>query len=135
MHSYFQLHATIICLIYDGLICTRIGVQLWVIFELTQCDLKTKTRGEKLNSTSLEAWMKGSKAPALEHTLRLFHRIKEKGLKIFLISSRRETLRSSTVDNLIQVGYHGWSGLTLRYIMCIYYILIFPFLISGIRIK
>ncbi|KAF3436099.1 hypothetical protein FNV43_RR23191 [Rhamnella rubrinervis] len=70
--------------------------------------------GEKVNSTSLEAWMEGSKAPALEHTLKLFHRIKDKGLKIFLISSRRETLRSSTVVNLIQVGYHGWTGLTLR---------------------
>ncbi|XP_015901170.1 acid phosphatase 1 [Ziziphus jujuba] len=70
--------------------------------------------GEKINSTSLEKWMRKSEAPALKHTLELFHRIKDKGFKIFLISSRREPLRSSTVDNLIQVGYHGWSGLTLR---------------------
>ncbi|KAK7336903.1 hypothetical protein VNO77_17456 [Canavalia gladiata] len=70
--------------------------------------------GEKLNSTSLEAWMKQSKAPALDHTLELFHEIKNKGINIFLISSRKETLRSSTVDNLVNVGYHGWTRLTMR---------------------
>lgn len=59
--------------------------------------------------------MRESKAPALEHTLKLFHEIKNRGLKIFLISSRRENLRSSSVDNLIKVGYHGWTGLILRY--------------------
>lgn len=58
--------------------------------------------------------MKSSKAPALEHSLKLFNLIRDKGVKIFLISSRREHLRSPTVDNLIQVGYHGWSALTLR---------------------
>jgi predicted secreted acid phosphatase len=78
---------------------------------------KTQTRGEKLNATSLEAWMKESKAPALEHTLKLFHDIKDRGFKIFLISSRRETLRSSSVDNLIKVGYHGWTSLLLRYVL------------------
>lgn len=70
--------------------------------------------GNKLNSTSFEAWMEKSKAPALDHTLKLFHEIKDRGIKIFLVSSRRETLRSPTVDNLIKVGYHGWTGLTLR---------------------
>ncbi|XWS31380.1 hypothetical protein CRYUN_Cryun23aG0071000 [Craigia yunnanensis] len=70
--------------------------------------------GEKLKSTSLEAWMKESKAPALDHTLKLFHEIKDRGVKIFLVSSRRETLRSPTVDNLIKVGYHGWTSLILR---------------------
>ncbi|KAJ8899527.1 hypothetical protein K2173_018501 [Erythroxylum novogranatense] len=70
--------------------------------------------GQKLNASLLEAWMKESKAPALEHSLGLFHEIKDKGVKIFLISSRSETLRSSTVDNLIDVGYHGWSNLVLR---------------------
>ncbi|KAI4301044.1 hypothetical protein L6164_034363 [Bauhinia variegata] len=70
--------------------------------------------GEKLNSTSFEAWIKESTAPALDHTLEIFHEIKNRGFKIFLISSRRETLRSATVDNLIKVGYHGWSNLMLR---------------------
>jgi len=67
-----------------------------------------------LNATSLEAWMKQSKAPALDHTLELFHEIKNKGFKIFLVSSRKEILRSATVDNLVNVGYHGWATLKLR---------------------
>jgi len=79
---------------------------------------KNLIRGEKLNATSLEAWMKESKAPALEHTFKLFHEIKDRGFKIILVSSRKETLRSSTVDNLIKVGYHGWKSLMLRYVTC-----------------
>ncbi|OMO64921.1 Acid phosphatase (Class B) [Corchorus capsularis] len=70
--------------------------------------------GQKLNLTSLEAWMEECKAPALEPTLKLFNELKDKGIKIFLVSSRRETLRSATVDNLISAGYHGWSSLILR---------------------
>ncbi|KAG2719290.1 hypothetical protein I3843_03G252600 [Carya illinoinensis] len=70
--------------------------------------------GRKLNTTSMEAWMGESKAPALEHSFKLFHEIKDRGLKIFLISSRKETLRSPTVDNLIKAGYHGWTSLVLR---------------------
>ncbi|KAF4378171.1 hypothetical protein G4B88_022994 [Cannabis sativa] len=70
--------------------------------------------GEKRNTTSLETWMKKRKAPALKHTLNIFHDIKDKGLKIFLISSRSESLRSHTVDNLVSVGYHGWTKLSLR---------------------
>ncbi|MED6168011.1 hypothetical protein PIB30_008031 [Stylosanthes scabra] len=70
--------------------------------------------GEKVNSSSLEAWMMESKAPALDHTRELFHEIKNRGIKIFLISSRKEFLRSSTVDNLVNVGYHGWTRLIMR---------------------
>ncbi|KAL9384365.1 hypothetical protein Peur_021375 [Populus x canadensis] len=69
--------------------------------------------GEKLNATLLEAWMKQGKALTLDHILKLFHEIKDKGVKIFLISSRSETLRSPTVDDLINVGYHGWYSLIL----------------------
>ncbi|KAF7804608.1 acid phosphatase 1 [Senna tora] len=70
--------------------------------------------GEKVNASSLEAWMKEGKAPAVDHTLELFHEIRNRGIKIFLVSSRKETLRSPTVDNLIKVGYHGWATLKLR---------------------
>ncbi|PSR94885.1 Acid phosphatase [Actinidia chinensis var. chinensis] len=70
--------------------------------------------GEKLNATTFEGWMRERKAPALEHTLNLYHEIRGKGLKVFLISSRKEPLRDATVDNLIKVGYHGWKGLILR---------------------
>ncbi|XP_010264908.1 PREDICTED: acid phosphatase 1 [Nelumbo nucifera] len=70
--------------------------------------------GDKLNLSSLEGWLKQCKAPALEHTLNLYNEIKGRGLKIFLISSRREHLREATVDNLLKVGYSGWTELILR---------------------
>ncbi|XP_021893783.1 acid phosphatase 1-like [Carica papaya] len=70
--------------------------------------------GEKVNATCLEDWMREGKAPALPHSLQFYHLIKDKGVKIFLVSSRREILRSPTVDNLIDVGYHGWTNLILR---------------------
>ncbi|TQE09801.1 hypothetical protein C1H46_004575 [Malus baccata] len=62
---------------------------------------------EKLNGTCLEAWLREGKAPALEHTLKLFHEIKDSGIKIFLISSRREkliiiiSLGLDTMDGLV----------------------------------
>ncbi|XP_054795487.1 acid phosphatase 1-like [Prosopis cineraria] len=62
----------------------------------------------------MEAWMKESKAPAIEETVGLFHEIRNRGIQIFLVSSRKETLRPATVDNLIKVGFHGWTRLILR---------------------
>ncbi|THU64132.1 hypothetical protein C4D60_Mb01t23260 [Musa balbisiana] len=37
-----------------------------------------------------------------------------RGLKVFILSSRAEYLREATVENLIAVGYHGWTDLILR---------------------
>ncbi|KAF3457841.1 hypothetical protein FNV43_RR02501 [Rhamnella rubrinervis] len=70
--------------------------------------------GENLNLTSLEEWMSQGKAPALEHSLRLFNEIKARGLQIILVSSRKEHIRSATINNLVNVGYHGWTSLILR---------------------
>ena len=61
--------------------------------------------------------MRKSEAPALKPTRKIFNEIRDKGLKIFLISSRRECIRSETVDNLLDVGYHGWATLYLRYLI------------------
>ena len=58
--------------------------------------------------------MSKARAPILEHTLRLFNFLKAKGVDIILISARREGLRSATIENLVQVGYHGWTNLILR---------------------
>lgn len=70
--------------------------------------------GEKLNLTSMEEWMSQGKATALDHTLRLFNDLKARGVQIILVSSRRELLRSATIDNLVNVGFHGWTSLNLR---------------------
>lgn len=71
-------------------------------------------RGEKLNLTTLEEWISQGKAPALEHSLKLFNEIKARGLQIILVSSRREHLRSATINNLVNVGFYGWTSLILR---------------------
>ncbi|KAM5553335.1 acid phosphatase 1 [Rosa sericea] len=70
--------------------------------------------GEKLNLSALEEWMSHGKAPALDHSLKLFNEIKARGLLIILVSSRREHLRSATIYNLLHVGSYGWTSLILR---------------------
>ncbi|XP_038882273.1 acid phosphatase 1-like [Benincasa hispida] len=75
---------------------------------------KKQYGGEKLNLTDLEIWMSKANAPILGHTLRLFNLLKARGVDIILISARREGLRSATIENLVQVGYHGWTNLILR---------------------
>lgn len=110
------------CTVYLGTCCNlkKDGKDAW-IFDIDDTLLSTvpyyKTHNygaEKLNLTSLEEWMSSGKAKALDHTLKLFNDLKAKGVKIILFSSRRETLRSATIDNLVNVGYHGWTSLILR---------------------
>ncbi|KAJ8547191.1 hypothetical protein K7X08_010777 [Anisodus acutangulus] len=75
---------------------------------------KNEFGGNKLNVTSLEDWMSQGKGTALGHSVKLFNHLKKLGVKIFLVSSRREHLRSATTDNLVHVGFYGWSSLILR---------------------
>ncbi|GMP77577.1 hypothetical protein CsSME_00033812 [Camellia sinensis var. sinensis] len=70
--------------------------------------------GEKLNMSSLEEWQSKAKAPVLEHTLKLFNDLKGRGMHIILVSPRREQLRTATIDNLVDVGFHGWTSLIQR---------------------
>ncbi|XP_047317403.1 acid phosphatase 1-like [Impatiens glandulifera] len=70
--------------------------------------------GEKLNLTSFEEWIRKGSAPALTSSLKLFNYLKARGVQIILLSSRREYVRSATIDNLVDVGYHGWTSLILR---------------------
>jgi len=72
------------------------------------------SRGNKLNVTSVEEWMRKGKAPALDHSLKLFNELKSRGIQIILITARREHLRSATIDNLVNVGYYGWTRIFFR---------------------
>ncbi|CAN8311184.1 unnamed protein product [Cochlearia groenlandica] len=101
--------------------CDDDGMDAW-IFDIDDTLLSTipyhKNNGffggEKLNTTQFENWIRKRKAPSVPHMVKLYHEIREKGIKIFLISSRKEYLRSATVDNLIKAGFYGWSNLLLR---------------------
>ncbi|KAK6161221.1 hypothetical protein DH2020_004602 [Rehmannia glutinosa] len=110
------------CTVYLSTSCglKKDGADAW-IFDIDDTLLSTVPYykkngygGRKLNSTSLEEWMKQGKAPALEHSLKLFNQLKGLGVQIILVSSRKECLRSATIDNLVDVGYHGWKSLILR---------------------
>lgn len=76
--------------------------------------------GEKLNETALEEWMIKGKPTAMAYSLRLYNDIKKKGIQIFLVSSRKEHLRSATIDNLVDAGFYGWKKLYLRYRNCFF---------------
>eukprot|EP01018_Ginkgo_biloba_P011328 Gb_13212 [translate_table: standard] len=69
--------------------------------------------GEIGNATSFEEWAKEKKGPALP-TLALFNQLKSKGVKIFIVTGRGESLRDATVENLLKVGFTGWTDLILR---------------------
>ncbi|KAL1342153.1 hypothetical protein HN51_028741 [Arachis hypogaea] len=110
------------CLVYVSTSCNLIkdGKDAW-IFDIDDTLLSTVPfykdnlyGGKKLNLTSLEEWMSKSKAKALDDSLKLFNALKSRGIQIILISSRREHLRSATIDNLVNVGYYGWTSLIMR---------------------
>ncbi|KAI4345877.1 hypothetical protein L6164_012965 [Bauhinia variegata] len=110
------------CLVYLSTSCNlkKDGKDAW-IFDIDDTLISTIPflknylyGGRRLNLTALEEWMNKAKAPALDHSLRLFNDLKSRGIRIILLSSRREHLRSATIDNLVNVGYHGWTCLVLR---------------------
>ncbi|CAL0299843.1 unnamed protein product [Lupinus luteus] len=114
--------ATEECLVYLSNSCNlkKDGKDAW-IFDIDDTLLSTipyyknnSYGGKKLNVTDLDDWMSKGKAPALEYSLQLFNDLKTRGIQIILISTRREYLRSVTIDNLLNVDYYGWAGLILR---------------------
>ncbi|XP_061356787.1 stem 28 kDa glycoprotein-like [Gastrolobium bilobum] len=114
--------ATEECLVYLSTSCNlkKDGKDAW-IFDIDDTLVSTipfyKNNlygGKKINVTALEEWMSKGNAPALDYSLRLFSDLKSRGIQIILISARRENLRSATIDNLVRVGYYGWTSLVLR---------------------
>ncbi|KAF3791899.1 Acid phosphatase 1 [Nymphaea thermarum] len=110
----------VVLYITENFVLDEDGKDAW-IFDIDDTLLSTvpyyknhQFGGEKLNITLLEKWMKNGKAPPLKPTLCLYNHIKRAGLKIFLVSGRNEHLRDATVDNLLKVGYAGWTSLILR---------------------
>ncbi|KAH7843004.1 hypothetical protein Vadar_011700 [Vaccinium darrowii] len=48
---------------------------------------KHHSGGEMLNLTSLEEWMSKARAPALDHTMKLFNDLKKRGFRIILVDT------------------------------------------------
>ena len=93
----------------------QLYIRFYYSFALSLIPTIVFNRGKKLNLTSLEEWMSKGKAPALQHSLKLFNELKSRGVRIILVSSRVEHLRSATVDNLVNEGFFGWNSLLLRF--------------------
>ncbi|CAL1384321.1 unnamed protein product [Linum trigynum] len=110
------------CIVYISTTCSfrKDGKDAW-LFDVDDTLLSTipyfkqhQFGGEMFNATAFNEWASKRKATPLEHTMRLYKVLKSMGVQIFLVSSRREDLRSATTDNLVDVGYHGWKSLFLR---------------------
>ncbi|KAK9288717.1 hypothetical protein L1049_017180 [Liquidambar formosana] len=95
------------CTVYLSTSCTlkRDSRDAW-IFDIDDTLLSTVPYYEEHNFRA--------RPPALDHSLRLFNEMKARGVQIILVSSRREHLRSATVDNLVNVGYHGVLATSIR---------------------
>nr|ACU19317.1 unknown [Glycine max] len=110
------------CLVYLSTSCNlkKDGLDAW-IFDIDDTLLSTVPYyennlygGKKLNVTSLEEWMRKGNAPALDHSLNLYNELKSRGVQIIMVTSRKEHFRSATIDNLVKVGYYGWTKIVFR---------------------
>ncbi|KAL8227373.1 hypothetical protein R6Q57_017205 [Mikania cordata] len=110
------------CTLYLNTLCDikKDGKDAW-IFDIDDTLLSTvayykkhEYGGEMLNVTGFEEWMSKGKATAIDYSFNLYNNIKKRGIQIMLVSSRREHLRSATIDNLVDVGFYGWKSLYLR---------------------
>jgi len=74
------------------------------------CEMKPQT------PCGWRAWQLTAQASAIEPTLGLFNAARSKKVAIFFITGREEDaeLRAATTDNLLKVGYFGWSELIMR---------------------
>lgn len=59
----------------------------------------------------LVAWFISGKAPAIQATLKLYRKAKERGFSVFFITGRDEKYRSITEMNLRNAGYNSYDGL------------------------
>ena len=62
----------------------------------------------------LISWQMSAKGDAIAPTLDLFNTAKAKGIAIFFITGRDESLRSATETSLHMAGYDGWTELVMR---------------------
>jgi predicted secreted acid phosphatase len=60
------------------------------------------------------AWENSAQGAAIAPTLALFNAAKAKGISVFFITGRNETLRAATEMNLRNAGYDGWAALVMR---------------------
>lgn len=66
------------------------------------------------NRTSWVEWENLAAAPALDSVLSLYNQLIENQWSVFFLTGRSEIRRNVTEENLLRVGFTGWTGLILR---------------------
>uniref|UniRef100_A0A0E0KZE4 Acid phosphatase n=1 Tax=Oryza punctata TaxID=4537 RepID=A0A0E0KZE4_ORYPU len=96
------------------------GKEVWV-FDVDETALSTLPYQAKhgygvqpYDHASFLQYMAGGCAPALQGTLRLYHRLLQLGIKPVFLTDRTENQRAVTTYNLLSQGYSSWEKLLLQ---------------------
>lgn len=66
------------------------------------------------NPSHWNEWEKSSNSPAIKPMLRVYHFLRQHGVKTFFVTGRRPHLRQATELNLINAGFFPWDGVYFR---------------------
>ncbi|CAM6028946.1 unnamed protein product [Sphagnum balticum] len=69
---------------------------------------------EPFNETSWDTWVYEARAPPLEPMLNFYKELQALNWNFAFITGRSENQRNFTMQNLLAVGYEGWTALILR---------------------
>ncbi|WCJ39703.1 HAD superfamily subfamily IIIB acid phosphatase [Euphorbia peplus] len=96
------------------------GNNVWV-FDIDETLLSNVTYfvnkgfgSEPLTSASFPEWVSKSKATVMPESQKLYNKVVSLGIKVVLLSGRKEFLRAPTITNLKEANYHTWDKLILR---------------------
>ena len=91
--------------------------KLAIVFDIDETTLSNYTAIEKDNftfGTNSQNEAVDKIGTAIPPSLALFNLAKKKGIAIFLITGRRESVRTPTAENLAEQGFTGYKQLVLR---------------------
>lgn len=66
------------------------------------------------NKTAWVEWENLAAAPALASVLSLYNQLVENQWSVFFLTGRGENRRNITEENLLRMGFSGWTGLIMR---------------------
>ncbi|ERN00189.1 acid phosphatase 1 [Amborella trichopoda] len=69
---------------------------------------------ELFNGNKFDEWVDLAEAPAISPFLKLYEEVLEMGFKVFLLTGRSESQRSTTIHNLQNSGFQNWDRLIMR---------------------
>ena len=73
-------------------------------------------RAEIFDHPLFSKWVEEGVAPAIPAMLSLYRALQADNWGIVFMTGRVESQRNITSENLLAVGYEGWTSLILRYV-------------------